>query len=246
MASFEVNNDFYDALGLGWFEGQDHPIALLRAEARLKNPWVTEVLRHRRGLSAQVLDIGCGGGLLSNHLAEEGFSVTGLDQSADSLRAARTMDRSGQVHYVEGSAYELPFAGETFDACTCMDVLEHVDDPEQVVHEASRVLRPGGVFLFHTFNRTWLSKLMVIYGVNWFFKNVPKNLHVYRYFIAPEELKSFCESRGIDVVEWRGLRPRLNLKLIREILRHGHVPVGLEFEFCSSLKVGYLGVGVRR
>jgi 2-polyprenyl-6-hydroxyphenyl methylase/3-demethylubiquinone-9 3-methyltransferase len=246
MASIEVNNEFYDNLGEAWFVGQDHPIALLRAEARLKNPWVAEVIGQRMGSSARVLDIGCGGGFLSNDLAARGYRVTGLDASAGSLRMAEAVDQTKKVEYVLGSAFQLPFGDASFDVCACMDVLEHVRNPQLVVQEAVRVLKPGGLFLFHTFNRHWLAKIVVIYGMNWFFKNVPKSLHLYSFFIKPRELKNFIEDSGAHVEEWRGLRPRLSWRAAYQILRTGEVPDALTFEFCRALSVGYVGYAVKK
>ena len=241
-----MNNDFYQTLGQTWYTGQDHPAALLRAEAKLKNPWVSQLIRNRVGVEAKVLDIGCGGGLLSNELARERFLVTGIDQSSGALDTARQTDSTKTVDYVLGNAENLPFASGQFDVACCLDVLEHVEDPRRVVAEACRVLRPGGIFLFHTFNRTWLANILVIYGVEIFFKNVPANLHVYSKFITPAELSHFCRAADSEVVEWTGMKVVLNWKMAKEILRTKEVPKDLYFKFCKSLRVGYLGVAVKR
>ena len=241
-----VNNDFYHDLGKTWHEGQDHPIALLRAEARLKNPWVVDVLRNTFSHPVTVLDIGCGGGILSNHLAQSGFDVVGVDLSKDSLRVATECDMTQSVKYLQADAHQLPFSDQRFDAVCCLDVLEHLEDPGNVILEASRVLKPGGVFLFHTFNRTWLSALLAVHAIPLFFKNAPKDLHVYSHFITPRELDSYCEEAHLEVEFFRGIYPKLTPSLIWNILRTRCVPDSLQFGFCDHLKVGYVGVAEKR
>src|SRR4051812_14966026 len=113
-AKVPVNNEIYDELGERWHSAQDDPVALLRAEARLRTPWVSEVLRRER--AHRVLDVGCGGGFLSNALGEQGFSVDAVDISADSLRVARKHDGSRAVRYREADAYALPFGDAEFDS----------------------------------------------------------------------------------------------------------------------------------
>src|SRR6185437_5910452 len=120
------------------------------------------------GGPARVLDLGCGGGLLANDLAARGHAVTGVDASLENLDVARAYDRSRRAVYVCGDARALPLPAGSFDVVCAMDLLEHVDDPAQIVAEAARVLAPGGLFFFHTFNRTWLASLVVVRGVELF------------------------------------------------------------------------------
>ncbi|HEX7671209.1 MAG TPA: class I SAM-dependent methyltransferase, partial [Polyangiaceae bacterium] len=142
-----VNNDIYSTLGARWYEADDDPVALLRAEARLRNPWVAKTITEELpGKSCSVLDLGCGGGFLSNHLATLGHRVTGLDEAKDSLRVAAGRDESGTVRYDHGDATNLPYEPGAFDVVCAMDFLEHVEDPGRVVAEASRVLSPSGLF----------------------------------------------------------------------------------------------------
>ncbi|QDE65942.1 hypothetical protein BHS09_02385 [Myxococcus xanthus] len=100
----------------------------------------------------------------------------------------RYYDGTGSVDYRVADAYVLPFDDGCFDVVTCMDFLEHVEEPARVVAEAARVLAPGGLFFFHTFNRNWLAGLIIIQAVEWFVPNKPDHLHVLRLFITPEEL----------------------------------------------------------
>src|SRR6201999_1216443 len=113
------------------------------------------------------------------------YRVTGLDASPESLVVAARHDETGSVRYERGDALALPYADASFDAVCAMDFLEHVEEPARVVAECSRVLRPGGLFFFHTFNRSFLAWLVVIKGVEWFVRNTPRDMHVLRLFIPP-------------------------------------------------------------
>ncbi|HSX26160.1 MAG TPA: bifunctional 2-polyprenyl-6-hydroxyphenol methylase/3-demethylubiquinol 3-O-methyltransferase UbiG, partial [Chlamydiales bacterium] len=158
-----INNDFYEDLEEHWYTAFDHPVALLRAENAIRIPWIREEISHH--LPSKVLDIGCGAGLLTNALAAAGHHVAGIDLSSTSLQIAKKYDKTHQVNYQIANAYSLPFPDNHFDTVCAMDVLEHVEDPGLLIAEASRVLKPNGLFFFHTFNRNPLSYLFIIKGV---------------------------------------------------------------------------------
>jgi 2-polyprenyl-6-hydroxyphenyl methylase/3-demethylubiquinone-9 3-methyltransferase len=122
-----------------------------------------------------------------------------------------------------------------------MDLLEHVEEPHRLIAEASRVLRPGGKFFFHTFNRNWLANLIVIKGVEWFVKNTPSDLHVLRLFHTPAELTAMLRARGLDIVDLRGSRPRFRWPLWRMLVT-GRVGDDFAFTFTPSTKLGYTGI----
>ncbi len=236
-----VNNDLYATLGERWYEAQDDPVALLRAEARLRNPWVARHIADTFGEQpCDVLDIGCGGGFLTNELAALGHRVTGLDADEDSLRIAAGHDATGTVRYDLGDALSLPYGAETFDVACGMDFLEHVEDPRRVIQEVARVLKPSGLFFFHTFNRNPLAWLVVIKGVEWFVRNTPRDLHVLRLFLKPEEVEAMCRANGLAPVELVGSRPRFG-KAFFEMLRTRVVPADFEFAFTGSTTIAYTG-----
>lgn len=240
-----INNDYYHTLGEKWYRAHDDPVALLRCEANLRNPWITgrihEFFSYRPG-RVKVLDVGCGAGFLSNHLGKEGFDVTAIDLSGPSLNVAKRRDESHSVKYLQADAYDLPFDDESFDVVTSTDFLEHVSEPQRVLKEISRVLRPAGFFFFHTFNRNWISNLMVIKSLEWFIKKTPDHLHVYDLFIKPKELKKWLELEGLAVLEMHGMRPRMLQLPILRILARGEVDPRFRFKWTSSLLVSYLGV----
>jgi 2-polyprenyl-6-hydroxyphenyl methylase/3-demethylubiquinone-9 3-methyltransferase len=244
-----VDNAVYETLGDRWYTADDDPIALLRAESRSRNPWIVNELRARAGGRGpiRVLDLGCGGGFLANALGcEEGIEVTGLDQAEDALVVARAHDASGRVHFLHGDARAIPFPDGEFDAVCAMDFLEHVEDPGAIVREVARVLRPGGTFFFHTFSRTWLSRWLVIRAVEWFIPNTPKNLHVWRLFIRPEELRAHCDSAGLKRFEARSFEPRIRLKDVLSILVRRRVPRDFSFVFTDRpILAGYVGTALR-
>jgi 2-polyprenyl-6-hydroxyphenyl methylase / 3-demethylubiquinone-9 3-methyltransferase len=240
----EINNAVYETLGARWTEAEDDPVGLLRAESRARNPWVQSEIAKRKGFPCDILDLGCGAGFLSNVLAADGHCVTGVDLAEGALRVARAEDKTQSVQYEAMDARALQYADESFDAVCAMDVLEHVVSWEALVKEAARVLRPGGLLFFYTFNRNFLSKLLVIKGVSWVVKNTPNNLHVYEMFIKPEEFVRVAEEHALIVEPLRGLRPVLNAHFWR-MLATGRVGPGFAFAFTQSTKLSYLGVAVK-
>jgi 2-polyprenyl-6-hydroxyphenyl methylase/3-demethylubiquinone-9 3-methyltransferase len=240
-----INNALYDELGERWYSAYDDPIALLRAENRVKLPWINERILKLAFKDPLVLDVGCGAGFLCNQLAEMGLRVKGIDTSKDSLRVAKKYDRTLTVDYQLSSAYELPFEDESIEVVTCLDFLEHVEDPKRVIQECARVLRPGGLFFFHTFNRSFLSWLLVIKSIEFLVKNTPKDMHVIELFIKPEEIKSYCFEAGLLVEEMTGLRPKFSTIPLRNYFT-GIVPKEMEFQLTPSLLLSYLGVGRKR
>ncbi|HSX26224.1 MAG TPA: methyltransferase domain-containing protein, partial [Chlamydiales bacterium] len=122
-----------------------------------------------------------------------------------------------------------------------MDVLEHVEDPGLLIAEASRVLKPNGLFFFHTFNRNPLSYLFIIKGVEWFVRNTPKNMHVYPLFIKPDELDDLCQTYSLQITQWRGFKPLFNRSFFQMLLTR-KVPKDFSFHFTKSLLTGYCGI----
>ncbi|NGX50236.1 MAG: Ubiquinone biosynthesis O-methyltransferase [Chlamydiae bacterium] len=236
-----INNAFYDDLGEMWNEAENHPVSLLRAENRFRSPWIVETIQQRYNRPIDVVDLGCGGGFLTHALAEERHRVVGIDLSESSLTVARNNDPTKQVHYQKGDACNVDLPERSFDVVCATDILEHVERPELLISEAARLLRKGGLFFFHTFNRTPLSYLLIIKGVEWFVQNTPPRMHLYNLFIKPKELREICQSEGLVIEEMKGFSPKIMQLPLLKMLLTRKVPENFRFHFTSSLKTGYIG-----
>jgi 2-polyprenyl-6-hydroxyphenyl methylase/3-demethylubiquinone-9 3-methyltransferase len=236
-----VNNGVYHGLGDRWYDADDDPIALLRAQGRLHVPWVAQRLgRAFGGRPCRVVDVGCGGGFVANDLAQQGHEVVGVDQAEAALAVAARHDVTRRVRYLRADAGSLPFADASFEAAVAMDFFEHVEPLDPVLAEISRVLVPGGLLFFHTFNRNLLSFIVVIKGVEWFVRNVPRDLHLLRQFIKPAELRASCAAYGLATRQILGCEPRPSLALLQMLLT-GIVPPSLAFRFTQRTWTGYSG-----
>lgn len=238
-----INNAFYDDLGDDWYTSCNHPIALLRAENKIRIPWILSEINKKFG-NANILDIGCGAGMLTNALSQAGHCVFGIDLSESSLAIAKKRDPTGLVMYQKANAYALPFPDSSFEIVCATDVLEHVEMPQKLIAEASRVLKPGGLFFFHTFNRNFFSYLLVIKGVEWCVPNAPPRMHVYPLFIKPKELSAFCKNSSMEIESLIGLRPCFSLGLWKMIFQR-KISDYFSFQFTKNLLTGYCGIACK-
>ena len=153
----------------------------------------------------RVLDVGCGGGILSEALAERGASVLGIDLAESALQAAEA-HRAGQaVEYRLESSRDAAARGESFDAVTCMEMLEHVADPAAVLRDIHALLKPGGWAFFSTINRTFKARLGAVYAAEYLLRLVPQGTHQYDWFIKPAELARMATRAGLTPVAFCGM-----------------------------------------
>ena len=157
----------------------------------------------------QVLDVGCGGGILSDAMARRGAAVTGIDLSTKALKVAQLHALEAQtpnVNYREISAEALADSQPgTFDVVTCMEMLEHVPDPASVVRACATLVKPGGWVFFSTLNRNLKSFLFAIVGAEYVLKLLPKGTHEYAKMIRPSELARACREADLELVQTRGM-----------------------------------------
>jgi 2-polyprenyl-6-hydroxyphenyl methylase/3-demethylubiquinone-9 3-methyltransferase len=156
----------------------------------------------------KVIDIGCGGGILSEGMAKLGAHVTGIDMCEAAIQVAQLhQHESGtQVDYLvttaEALAAEKP---AQFDVVTCLELLEHVPDPASIVKAAGKLVKPGGHVFFSTLNRTMKSYLFAIVGAEYLMKLIPKNTHDYAKFIRPSELSDWTRQTGLVTQDITGM-----------------------------------------
>ena len=155
----------------------------------------------------KLLDIGCGGGLLSEPLAEMGARVTAIDPSERNIKTAlvHARERGLDIDYRVGTAEELAAAGATFDVVLNMEVLEHVNDPAAFVRTCGGMVRKGGLMFCATINRTLKSFLMAIVGAEYVLRWLPRGTHQWEKFITPEELEAWLRAAGMKVIDRTGV-----------------------------------------
>ncbi len=196
----------FEAVASRWWdlEGEFKPLHQLNP---LRLEWIQ---RHSGGLfGKQILDVGCGGGILSESMARQGAHVLGLDMGKEPLQVARlhALESGVEVNYrqstVEALAEEMP---GRFDVVTCMEMLEHVPDPASVVRACAKLAKPGGQLFFSTINRNTKSWLLMILGAEQLLRLVPKGTHDHAKFIQPAELSRYAEQADLLLQHISGVR----------------------------------------
>ncbi|HLO28448.1 MAG TPA: bifunctional 2-polyprenyl-6-hydroxyphenol methylase/3-demethylubiquinol 3-O-methyltransferase UbiG [Anaerolineales bacterium] len=251
-----INNRIYDELAQTWWDENEF-LHLLKA---MVNPWrvpyFKNVLIRQYGQDLRqvcLLDIGCGGGVLTEEFAALGCQVTGIDISPRSIAVAQKHAARGgiSIDYRVGSGTSLPFEPGSFEAVSCCDVLEHIQDWKQVVAEAARVLLPGGLFFFDTINRTPKSRVTFIYGLQEspLTKLMPANTHLWDMFITPDEITAALRQQGLVVEDMQGgviaKNPLATLWDVRQ-QKQGRITFAelgrrLELKLDKDLSLNYLG-----
>jgi 2-polyprenyl-6-hydroxyphenyl methylase/3-demethylubiquinone-9 3-methyltransferase len=173
------------------------------------NPLRLGYIDRHAGLSGKtVLDVGCGGGILSESMAGLDANVTGIDLSDKALQVARLhlLESGKQVNYrkiaVEDLAIEQP---AHYDVVTCLELLEHVPSPQSVIVACAKLVKPGGWIFFSTLNRNPKSYLLAILGAEYILNMLPRGTHDYAKFIKPSELAQFCRNAGLNLTDLTGM-----------------------------------------
>jgi len=194
----------FDALANSWWdqEGESKPLHQI-------NPLRLGFIETRCKLAdKQVIDIGCGGGILTEALAKSGAHTTGIDMGELPLNIAKlhALEAGLSIHYQQITAEQkAQQAAQQFDVVTCMEMLEHVPDPISVIHACSDLVKPDGDVFLSTLNRHPKAYLFAIVGAEYMMKILPKGTHDYKRFIKPSEMAKWCRQAGLEVVDISGL-----------------------------------------
>ena len=221
---FEAEVAKFNAMAARWWDpdGDFRPLHEI-------NPLRLEWIRQHVDLAGKaVVDIGCGGGILTEAMANAGASVTGIDMADGPLTVARLhqAESGAEVNYRQMTAETL---AETdaggFDVVTCLEMLEHVPDPSQVIESCYTLVKPGGHVFFSTINRNPKSFLFAIVGAEYVLKLLPAGTHEYRKFIRPSELEEWARAAGLKLKDTIGLH---------------YNPLTRDYSLGSNVDVNYL------
>jgi 2-polyprenyl-6-hydroxyphenyl methylase/3-demethylubiquinone-9 3-methyltransferase len=202
VSAAEVHH--FDALASRWWD----PEGDLRTLHDLNPARVEWIAASTTLAGARVVDVGCGGGLLSEALAARGASVTGIDLSAAALSVARLhlLETNLDVRYAETAAEDLAREQPgTFDVVACMELLEHVPDPAALVASCARLARPGGMLFFSSISRTPKAWALAIVAAEYVLGLVPRGTHRYEQLVRPSELDAWARQAGLALVDLAGL-----------------------------------------
>ncbi|MBX6318003.1 bifunctional 2-polyprenyl-6-hydroxyphenol methylase/3-demethylubiquinol 3-O-methyltransferase UbiG [Pigmentiphaga sp.] len=195
----------FSALASRWWDPESE-FKPLHAINPLRLEWISQTA-HGLG-NKTILDVGCGGGILAESMAARGATVTGIDLAERSLKVAKlhSLETGVKVDYrnisVEQLAAEQP---GSFDIVTCMELLEHVPDPESVIHACASLVKPSGHVFFSTLNRNLKSFAFAILGAEYVLGLVPRGTHSYDHFIKPSELIGAARRAGLEALAIKGL-----------------------------------------
>jgi len=194
----------FDQIAQRWWDpaGEFRPLHVL-------NPVRLAYVDRKAGLNGKrVLDVGCGGGLLSEAMAQRGADVTGIDLGQATIEVAglHALESGAKVRYLRESAEEhAAQAPASYDIVICMEMLEHVPDPRSVLQALRTLVKPTGHVVLSTLNRTLKSYLLAIVGAEYVMKLLTRGTHTYEKFIRPSELSRWSRAAGFDVVDLVGL-----------------------------------------
>jgi 2-polyprenyl-6-hydroxyphenyl methylase/3-demethylubiquinone-9 3-methyltransferase len=176
----------------------------------------------------KIIDIGCGGGILSESMDKAGGQVTGLDMSKQAIQVAKLHQHESGTHvdYFVSTAEDFATKHPSeFDIVTCLEMLEHVPDPSSIVRACAALVKPGGNVFFSTLNRNMKSYLFAIIGAEYVLNIIPKNTHDYAKFIRPSELSEWARKSGLIVKNMTGLT---------------YHPFNKTYKLCEDISVNYL------
>ena len=233
--------DRFAAQSAGWWDARGsfrplHQINPARIDF-IRRQLLAQFRRDSQALSPfaglRLADIGCGGGLIAEPMARLGFAVTGIDAGAEAIEAARSHAAAGglAIDYRVGDAEALAAGGERFDAVLALEIVEHVADRDRFLAAVARLVRPGGIFIGSTINRTARAFALAIVGAEYVLRLVPAGTHDWHRFVRPSEFALPLRRRGLATKRLAGLSTDWR---------------GGEWRVSDDLSVNYMLVAVRR
>jgi len=214
----------FESLAASWWdlEGESKPLHEI-------NPLRLAYIKKNSELNdKQLIDVGCGGGILSEALAKSGAQVTAIDMGTMPLNVAKlhALEAEISIDYQQSTAEAIAekYAGR-FDIVTCMEMLEHVPDPVSVINACSQMVRPGGDLFFSTLNRHPKAYLFAVLGAEYIMNMLPKGTHDYQRFIRPSEMANWCRQADLEVCDITGL---------------SYNPITKNYNLGDDIKVNYL------
>lgn len=214
----------FDALASRWWDPKGEFRALHDINP-LRLDWIRQ---HVRLSGATVLDVGCGGGILTESMAASNASVTGIDMAEGPLAVARLHQHESDlnVDYRQATAEEIAATeAGNYDIVTCLEMLEHVPDPSLVIQSCAELVKPGGHVFFSTINRNLKSFAFAIVGAEYVLKLLPAGTHEYEKFIRPSELEAWARHSGLA---------------LRDSIGMHYNPLSKEYSLGENLDVNYL------
>lgn len=170
------------------------------------NPLRLEFILQKSELSnKRVIDVGCGGGILSESLAAHASHVSGIDLSTSAITAANEHKTQPNLDYYQMSIKQHAASSEPCDVLVCMELLEHVPDPAELIHDCSSLLKTGGHVFFSTINRNLTAYVQLVLAGEYLLKMLPRGTHDYRKFIKPSELSCWCRQAQLEVQDISGM-----------------------------------------
>lgn len=216
--------DKFSAQAAYWWD-ENGPLKSLHDINPLRLRFIQENLGNMFALS--ILDVGCGGGILSQALAEKGAKVTGIDANESLIHVAKlhALETKTEIEYKSCTAEQLALENPVFDVITCMELLEHVPHPENLIKTLSKMLKPGGKIFFSTINRTPFAFVNALVIAEHVLKLLPKGTHEYKKFIKPSELDQWCLAADIQLKSMKGM---------------SYNPLSKTYYLCHNIQVNYL------
>lgn len=220
----------FNALAAHWWD-ESGPMRPLHMMNGPRAAWVAERVRNLVGPGVEILDVGCGAGLLSEALAKQGFDVLGIDAGAEVIEAARGHAEGQELNldYRNATAEELVAEGRTFPVVTALEIIEHVADPVEFLRSLAALLEPDGLLFLSTLNRTPKSFLTAKLGAEYVLRLLPVGTHDWKKFVTPVELGHYCREAGLRLADTAGL---------------SFSPARRRFEVSRDLSVNYLAMAV--